>query len=171
MAHFFPHESCGQCTPCREGTGWLDKMLPPDRRGQGPQGGRRTSCDIADNMRGHAPSARFADGAAGPYISFIEKFRAEFEAARCRMPGAARRACPRSRIDGKEVEVPAGTTVIQAARAAGIEIPHYCCHPGLSIAGNCRMCLVEIEKAPRARRSPATRVAPTAWSSRPRPSG
>jgi NADH-quinone oxidoreductase subunit G len=52
-------------------------------------------------------------------------------------------------IDGREIVAAKGTTVIQAAAAAGIAIPHYCYHPKLSIAGNCRMCLVEIEKMPR----------------------
>jgi NADH-quinone oxidoreductase subunit G len=51
-------------------------------------------------------------------------------------------------IDGIEVEVPNGSTVIQAAEAAGVEIPHFCYHERLSVAGNCRMCLVEIEKMP-----------------------
>ena len=51
-------------------------------------------------------------------------------------------------IDGIEVEVPNGSTVIQAAEAAGVEIPRFCYHERLSIAGNCRMCLVEIEKMP-----------------------
>jgi NADH-quinone oxidoreductase subunit G len=52
-------------------------------------------------------------------------------------------------IDGKEIEVEPGTNVIEAARRLGIEIPHYCYHPGLSIAGQCRLCMVDIEKAPR----------------------
>ena len=52
-------------------------------------------------------------------------------------------------IDGKEVVTTKGTTVIQAAADAGIAIPHYCYHAKLSIAGNCRMCLVEIEKMPK----------------------
>ena len=51
-------------------------------------------------------------------------------------------------IDGIEVEVPNGSTVLQACEAAGMEIPRFCYHERLSIAGNCRMCLVEIEKAP-----------------------
>ncbi|MDE1896754.1 MAG: NADH-quinone oxidoreductase subunit G [Rhodospirillales bacterium] len=51
-------------------------------------------------------------------------------------------------IDGIEVEVPNGSTVIQACEAAGVEIPRFCYHERLSIAGNCRMCLVEIEKMP-----------------------
>jgi NADH-quinone oxidoreductase subunit G len=52
-------------------------------------------------------------------------------------------------IDGIEVEVPNGSTVLQAAEAVGCEIPRFCYHERLSIAGNCRMCLVEIEKAPK----------------------
>ena len=52
---------------------------------------------------------------------------------------------PKLNIDGKTVDVPKGTTIIQAARDAGIEVPHYCWHPGLSVAGNCRICLVEVE--------------------------
>src|SRR5277367_4600744 len=51
-------------------------------------------------------------------------------------------------IDGIEVEVANGSTIIQAAEAAGIEVPRFCYHERLSIAGNCRMCLVEVEKAP-----------------------
>jgi NADH-quinone oxidoreductase subunit G len=52
-------------------------------------------------------------------------------------------------IDGRPVVVRKGTTVLQAAESTGLLIPHYCYHPGLSIAGNCRMCLVEIEKMPK----------------------
>jgi len=56
---------------------------------------------------------------------------------------------PKVTIDGKEIEVPAGTTVIQAADKAGIPIPRYCYHPALPVAGNCRICMVEIEKQPK----------------------
>jgi NADH-quinone oxidoreductase subunit G len=56
---------------------------------------------------------------------------------------------PKLTVNGKPVEVPAGTNLIEAARAAGFEVPHYCYHPGLSIAGQCRLCMVDIEKAPR----------------------
>jgi NADH-quinone oxidoreductase subunit G len=56
---------------------------------------------------------------------------------------------PKCIINGREIEVPAGTTVIQAALLLGIEIPHFCWHPDLVVDGNCRMCLVEIEKAPK----------------------
>ncbi len=52
---------------------------------------------------------------------------------------------PKLTIDGRQIEVPAGITVIQACEIAGIEIPRFCYHERLSIAGNCRMCLVEME--------------------------
>ncbi len=56
---------------------------------------------------------------------------------------------PKLTVDGTEVEVPNGATVLQACEAAGAEIPRFCYHERLSIAGNCRMCLVEMEKAPK----------------------
>jgi NADH-quinone oxidoreductase subunit G len=52
-------------------------------------------------------------------------------------------------IDGTEIEVPNGSAIIQACEAAGVEIPRFCYHERLSIAGNCRMCLVEVEKSPK----------------------
>ena len=52
-------------------------------------------------------------------------------------------------VDGQQVEVPAGATALQACEAAGKEIPRFCYHERLSIAGNCRMCLVEVEKSPK----------------------
>jgi NADH-quinone oxidoreductase subunit G len=62
-------------------------------------------------------------------------------------------------IEGRAVSVPEGTTILEAAKTAGILIPHYCYHPGLPIAGVCRMCLVEVEKAPKLAPSCATTVA------------
>lgn len=56
---------------------------------------------------------------------------------------------PKLTIDGQEIEVAPGTRVIEAAKKCSIDVPYYCYHPGLSIAGNCRMCLVEIKKNPK----------------------
>src|SRR5947209_5211537 len=56
---------------------------------------------------------------------------------------------PKLTIDGREISVPEGATVIQAAEKLGIFIPRYCYHPALSIAGNFRICLVEVEKSPK----------------------
>jgi NADH-quinone oxidoreductase subunit G len=55
---------------------------------------------------------------------------------------------PKVKIDGVELEVPAGITVLQACELAGLEIPRFCYHERLSIAGNCRMCLVEVKPGP-----------------------
>ena len=52
-------------------------------------------------------------------------------------------------VDGREVEIANGSSVLQACEAAGVEIPRFCYHERLSVAGNCRMCLVEVEKAPK----------------------
>lgn len=62
-------------------------------------------------------------------------------------------------IDGKDITAQDGATIIQAAHEAGIIIPHYCYHPKLSIAGNCRMCLVELEGRPKLEISCNTPVA------------
>ncbi len=61
-------------------------------------------------------------------------------------------------IDGKTIDVKDGITILEAAKQVGIDIPHFCYHPALSIAGNCRMCLVEVEKMPKLAIACATRV-------------
>ena len=62
-------------------------------------------------------------------------------------------------IEGRPVSVPAGTSILEAAKAAGVLIPHYCYHPGLPVVGVCRMCLVEVEKMPKLAPACATSVA------------
>lgn len=59
-------------------------------------------------------------------------------------------------IDGQTLQTPKGTAIIEAAKRAGIKIPYYCYHPGLSVVGNCRMCLVTIEKIPKLQPSCST---------------
>ena len=56
---------------------------------------------------------------------------------------------PKLFIDGREIEFKQGQTIIEAAEVHGIDIPHFCWHPELSVSGNCRMCLVEVEKMPK----------------------
>jgi NADH-quinone oxidoreductase subunit G len=56
---------------------------------------------------------------------------------------------PKVTINGREIDVPQGTTILAACEEAGIRVPYFCWHPALSIAGNCRMCLVEVEKFPK----------------------
>ncbi len=56
---------------------------------------------------------------------------------------------PKFVLDGKEVEFTQGQTIIEAAKTHGVIIPHFCWHPSLSVSGNCRVCLVEVEKMPK----------------------
>ena len=62
---------------------------------------------------------------------------------------AAPKATVKVYVDGKPVRVEPGTTVLRACEQAGVQIPRFCYHERLSIAGNCRMCLVEVEKMPK----------------------
>jgi NADH-quinone oxidoreductase subunit F len=79
VARFYAHESCGQCTPCRESTGWIYKMVRRIVEGRGRKEDLDTILDVARRGAGTTICA-FYDGAVGPYISYIEKFRDEFEA-------------------------------------------------------------------------------------------
>jgi NADH-quinone oxidoreductase subunit F len=79
IARFYAHESCGQCTPCRETTGWIYRMTERIVEGRGRKEDLDTILDVARRGTGTTICA-FYDGAVGPYISYIEKFRAEFEA-------------------------------------------------------------------------------------------
>jgi NADH-quinone oxidoreductase subunit F len=79
LARFYAHESCGQCTPCRESTGWIYKMVHRIVEGHGRKDDLDTILDVARRGGGTTICA-FYDGAVGPYISYIEKFRPEFEA-------------------------------------------------------------------------------------------
>ncbi len=76
---FFSHESCGQCSPCREGTGWAHKIVTRMYHGEGTLKDLDTLLTIARNMEGRTICV-FADAAAWPIQSYIGKFRAEFEA-------------------------------------------------------------------------------------------
>ncbi|HSE93691.1 MAG TPA: NADH-quinone oxidoreductase subunit NuoF [Methylomirabilota bacterium] len=79
LARFYAHESCGQCTPCRESTGWIYKMVHRIVAGRGRKEDLDTILDVARRGAGTTICA-FYDGAVGPYVSYIEKFRHEFEA-------------------------------------------------------------------------------------------
>jgi NADH-quinone oxidoreductase subunit F len=79
LARFYAHESCGQCTPCRESTGWIYKMVHRLLDGHGRKDDLDTIVDVARRGAGTTICA-FYDGAVGPYISYIQKFRSEFEA-------------------------------------------------------------------------------------------
>ena len=78
ISKFYYHESCGQCTPCREGTGWLWKILQRFERGEGRTEDIDLLMDIANNIEGNTICA-LGDAAAWPVQSMIRRFRDEFE--------------------------------------------------------------------------------------------
>ncbi|GDX87201.1 NADH-quinone oxidoreductase subunit F [Gemmatimonadota bacterium] len=79
LARFFAHESCGQCTQCREGTAWTTKILERIVAGQGTFEDLDTLLEIADNMTGKTICV-LSDSCAVPVVSGLQKFRHEFEA-------------------------------------------------------------------------------------------
>jgi NADH-quinone oxidoreductase subunit F len=79
ITKFYAHESCGQCTPCREGCKWMEDVIERIEHGHGREQDLQLLLDIADNINGKTLCA-LGDAAAGPVMSFVKKFRADFEA-------------------------------------------------------------------------------------------
>lgn len=77
LAHFYSHESCGQCTPCREGGHWIEKVFARIAGGEGLPGDLELVESLCDQIGGHTICA-FGDTMVLPYRSFIQKFRNEF---------------------------------------------------------------------------------------------
>ena len=78
IARFYSHESCGQCTPCREGTAWLEKIIRRILDGGGRPGDVDNMLRISKNIIGNT-ICPLGDAAALPVISYVTKFRSEFE--------------------------------------------------------------------------------------------
>jgi len=78
ISNFYAHESCGQCTPCREGTSWASKILNRILEGAGRMEDIDEAIRICRNMMGRTVCL-LADGAAMPILSYLTKFRREFE--------------------------------------------------------------------------------------------
>ena len=167
---FYKHESCGKCTPCREGTWWLVQVLGRLEKGEGTEDDLDLLLDQCDNIMGRSFCA-LADGAVAPIASSIEYFRDEYVAhfrhGGCPFDPAASTlfahrwsngmtqvsTSPTGEktpekpdlvsltIDGVQVSVPKDTLVIRAAEQIGVEIPRFCDHPLLAPVGACRQCL------------------------------
>jgi len=78
ITHFYAHESCGQCTPCREGTRWMEDVIYRIENGKGTLKDVELLSNIAANINGKTLCA-LGDAAAGPVASFVAKFRSDFE--------------------------------------------------------------------------------------------
>ena len=89
LLHFYRHESCGKCTPCREGTDWLYRLLQRLMQGEGSAKDIALLKSVADNINGKTLCA-FGDAAATPVLTTLEWFKSEFEAyAKGQIPAAA----------------------------------------------------------------------------------
>ena len=97
LLHFYRHESCGKCTPCREGCDWLYKLLQRIERGEGRDKDLDLLFGVANNINGKTLCA-FGDAAATPVLSTLKLFRAEYEAhvreGRCTLPADWRAKAP-----------------------------------------------------------------------------
>ncbi len=97
LLHFYRHESCGKCTPCREGGDWLFKILDKIERGEGTMKDIDLLLSVSDNIAGKTLCA-FGDAAATPVLTTVKQFRAEYEAhvkeGRCTCPADWRARTP-----------------------------------------------------------------------------
>ena len=99
VAQFYMHESCGKCTPCREGTRWMVQILNSIEEGTASQGDLDLLLDVCDRILGKC-LCPLGDAAAMPVASYIDKFRAEFQEhidSGCPMRRRARRSRASSR--------------------------------------------------------------------------
>jgi NADH-quinone oxidoreductase subunit F len=97
LLHFYKHESCGKCTPCREGGDWLHRLLGKIERGEGQMKDLDLLLSVADNILGKTLCA-FGDAAATPVLTTIKLFRHEYEAhireGHCTVPASWRTPSP-----------------------------------------------------------------------------
>ena len=108
IMEFYAHESCGQCTPCREGSGWLARVCKRVARGEGEPGDIELMANVANGIGGNTICA-LGDAAAWPMLGFITKFRADFEAK------LAQSAKARSAADPVTGAAPSGNVKLGAA--------------------------------------------------------
>ncbi len=166
LVRFFAEESCGQCTPCREGTTWLDMILARMLSGAGRNADLDLLYDVSDGISigvGWPPKQTticpLGPSAVSPVKSLLEFFRDEAEAhvAPVGVPvsikpmddqrgvGVSDEQMVTITVDGEARQVPGGELLIKACEDTGTYIPRFCYHPRMNPVGMCRMCLVEVE--------------------------
>ena len=171
VVRFFARESCGKCTPCREGTGWLEKILaahprrprPPERRRPAARRLRQHQPAASPGRRGRPRSARSARRrcrrsrrrssasatSSRPTSAARSRSASQIKGAAYKRPGGDGSAMPdetvKITVNGDDVEARKGELVIDAAERAGVYIPRFCYHPRMQPVGMCRMCIVDID--------------------------
>lgn len=102
LMHFYAHESCGQCTPCREGSGWMLRILNDLCHGKGREQDVALLVEIANNIMGNTVCA-FGEGMSMPILGILRKFHGEFlEAAKNGVPGSPLGDSARDLVRGKQ---------------------------------------------------------------------
>ena len=172
ITRFFCRESCGQCTPCREGSGWLEKVLrriedgegarsrprPADGRLRQPGPGvslaarsrRRSACSARPSLRrsprpsGCSETSSWSTSRTGGVPLADPPLDPTRDLAPRHRPQGRAEGTVTITLDGREVTAKAGQFLIAAAERAGIFIPRFCYHPRMKPVGMCRMCLVEV---------------------------
>ena len=147
LSRFYMCESCGQCTPCREGTGWLNRMLKRILAGQGRREDIDLLVQVANKIEGHTICA-LGDAAAWPVQSFVKHFRHEFEymidhggrsiveaRGRAGADGHERRRLVNIEVDGVPMKARKGEMIIRVTDANGVYVPRFCYHEKLSDRG------------------------------------
>ena len=173
VVRFFARESCGKCTPCREGTSWLEKVLRRMLDGHGRPDDLELLLDVCDNISPRHCLAAQADddlparpvGRLADHVGHRPvqgRVRALYVATADRRSRSTARPYPSKpaevagvvseeretvilTVNGQPVEAKPGELVIEAAERTGTYIPRFCYHPRMEPVGMCRMCIVEID--------------------------
>ena len=132
IARFYKHESCGQCTPCREGAGWMWRILDRVVKRKATFSDVDLLSDVTKQIEGHTICA-FGEGSAWPVQGLLRHFRKEIE-SRCREEPlikkklnnpylvdqhlSGEKKMPKITVNGKEIEFEKGMTVLQACELA-----------------------------------------------------
>ena len=167
VAQFYRHESCGKCTPCREGTRWTVSMLERIDSGEATPMDLDIMASVQDHIIGNCLCV-LGDAMAMPialdHRQVPRRARGAHAVPPARRDGA--RLMPRPSpqtitfsIDGREVQAPENMMLADAAKLGDVEIPVFCYEPKLGQpVGACRMCLVEIEGIPKLQTACSTAV-------------
>ena len=150
IVRFFARESCGKCTPCREGTTWLERILSRIIAGEGRRSDVDLLMDVSDNISPglvwppkQTTICPLGPSATAPIASVVRRFRSDFDQY---LPARRQRLSDISlTVDGQVISAAPGELVIAAAERHGVYIPRFCYHPRMTSVGMCRMCLVEVE--------------------------
>ena len=171
FAHFFAHESCGFCTPCRVGTSMLVAAMDKIHAGNGTQHDLR-EMNRLNRVLLMSAHCGLGHTACNPILDTLKRFRPAYERklrsldftpafdldgalgrarqmtgrddAGAHLEDAAMNERPTFLLDGAEVPFEPGQTVMQAALAAGRYIPHLCYHPEFKPHGSCKLCTVKV---------------------------